>query len=242
MKLSIIIPVYNEERTINELLNTVKSIHLPKNLEKEIIVVDDGSTDNTEKALSKFKLPFGDPNSKLKILKHEKNKGKGAAVRTGISHAVGELIVIQDADLEYNPANYSILLEPILQKKAEVVYGTRLVDYPLQFWGKGKTVLPFHLIANKFLTFLTNVLYGSHLTDMETGYKLFRTNTLKKISITANGFEFEPEVTLKLLKLKIPIVEVPIKVTPRTYKEGKKISWVDGVWAIWTLFKYRFVD
>ncbi len=238
MKLSIIIPVYNEEKTINELLNKVYRIKLPTSLKKEIIVVDDGSTDNTKKVLSGFKIK----NSKFKILRHEKNKGKGAAIRTGIEKATGDLIIIQDADLEYDPVDYLRLLKPILEDKVEVVYGTRLANYPLKFFGKEKTVLPSHLIANKFLTFLTNLLYGSKLTDMETGYKIFKSTVLRKISIKSNGFDIEPEITAKILKLNIPIIEVPIVTKPRTYQEGKKIGWTDGLVAILTLIKYKFED
>lgn len=236
MKLSIIVPIFNEEKTIGQVLDTLKKMRLPANLKKEIIVINDGSSDGTLDIVKEEKSEF------LKYFSHPKNLGKGAAIKTGIKQATGELIVVQDADLEYNPSEYSKLLKPILEDKAEVVFGTRLTNYPLQFWGKDKTVLPTHLIANKFLTFLTNILYGSHLTDMETGYKLFRTKILERFSITSKGFEFEPEITAKILKLKIHIVEIPIRVHPRTYKEGKKISWVDGITAIWTLIKYRFTD
>ncbi len=235
MKLSIIIPVYNEERTIGKILNKVNEAKLPKNITKEIIVVDDGSTDRTVEVL-------GSKNLKFKILRHNQNIGKGAAVRTGIENSTGDLIIIQDADLEYNPSYYMLLLRPITQNKASVVYGTRLITYPLKLWGKNKTVLPIHLIANKFLTLLTNILYRSKLTDMETGYKLFKRGVFKKIIINSNKFDFEAELTAKILKLNIPIIEVPITAKPRTYKEGKKISWIDGIIAIWTLIKYKFVD
>ncbi len=233
MKLSIIIPVYNEEKTIGEVITKVVGVKVPS-ITKEIIVVDDGSTDS-----SKFKIQ----NSKLKGIKkvfHEKNLGKGAAIRSGVKVATGDLIIIQDADLEYNPEDYNKLLEPILKKGAKVVYGTRLTSYPLIVWGKNKTVLPTHLIANRFLTFLTNLLYGSNLTDMETCYKIFTREIFRKISIKSNRFNFEPEITAKILKLGVFIVEVPIIVKPRTYKEGKKINWLDGLIAIWTLVKYKF--
>lgn len=231
-KLSIIIPVYNEERTIKKLLNKVARVKLPGLIKKEIIVVSDGSTDATGRILSAEK--------NIKFLRHEKNKGKGAAVKTGLKYATGDLIIIQDADLEYNPSDYSKLLKPILEDKAGVVYGSRLINYPLKLWGKNKTVLPTHLIANKFLTFLTNILYKSRLTDMETGYKLFKREILQNISLKSSGFEFEPEITAKILKSGIPISEVPVKVTPRTYEEGKKIGLIDGFFAVWTLVKYRF--
>lgn len=233
MKLSIIIPVFNEEKTIREILKRVYIVKLPSVI-KEIIVIDDGSTDS-----SRFKIQY----SKIKGLKtifHEKNLGKGTAIKTGLKYATGDYVLIQDADLEYNPEDYNKLLEPIIKNEAKVVYGTRLTDYPLKFWGEDKTVLPIHLIANQFLTSLTNLLYNSQLTDMETCYKLFKKEILKKISIKSNRFDFEPEITAKILKLGITIVEVPIKVKPRTYMEGKKINWLDGLLAIWTLFKYKF--
>ncbi len=229
--LSIIIPVYNEQRTIKQVLDKVRGVKLP-GLNKEIIVVNDCSDDDTDKILSLEK--------NIKFLRHKKNLGKGAAVRTGLETSTGDLIIIQDADLEYDPKFYTLLLEPVFQNNAQVGYGSRLINYPLRFWGKDKTVLPIHLIANKTLTILTNLLYGSNLTDMETGYKLFKREVLQKISLESKRFEFEPEVTAKVLKLKIPIVEIPIKIIPRTYKEGKKIGLIDGFIAMWTLIKYRF--
>lgn len=234
MKLSIIIPVYNEEKTIDKLLNKVIEVKLPKNIDKEIIVVDDGSTDESKNFLKNIKIKG------VKKIFHEKNLGKGAAVKTGIKNSTGDLIIIQDADLEYDPSFYKLLIKPILKKEAQVVYGSRLIDYPLKFWGKDKTVLPLHLIANRFLTLLTNLIYEGKLTDMETGYKLFTREVIKNISINSNKFDFEAEVTVKLLKKKVPIIEVPISIKPRTYKEGKKIGWFDGIMAIWTLIKYRF--
>lgn len=236
MTLSIIIPVYNEEKTIADILEKVNKVKLPNFLKKEIIVVDDGSFDQTPKRLSNTKK------IKFKHIRHNKNLGKGAAIKTGLKEAKGDLIIIQDADLEYNPEEYMKLLEPILKKGAKVVYGTRLINYPLKFWGENKTVLPVHLIANKFLTTLTNLLYGSKITDMETGYKLFTREILKKISLKSNRFDFEPEITAKVLKLNIPIVEVPIKANPRTYEEGKKIGWWDGLIAVWILIKYKFTS
>lgn len=236
MKLSILIPVYDEEKTINYVIDKVNSLHLPKRVKKEIIVVDDASEDLTFKKINHW-LKKG-----VIIIRHDKNQGKGAAIRTGLSKSTGELFIIQDADLEYNPQDYSKLLEPILQNRASVVYGTRLMNYPLNLWGKNKTVLPTHLIANKFLTLLTNLLFNSNLTDMETGYKVFKKKALKGINLRANKFDFEAEITAKILKKGIRIVEIPIITKPRTYEEGKKIGWKDGISAIWTLIKYRFVD
>lgn len=236
MILSVIIPVFNEERTIKEILERILSVKLPLIVKKEIIVVDDGSTDNTRKILSKLQII----NNKFQILRHNKNQGKGATIRTGLKNAKGEIVIIQDADLEYDPNYFPTLLKPILDKEAEVVYGTRLINYPLKLWGKNKTILPIHLIANNFLTCLTNFLYGSNLTDMETCYKLFKASSLKGINIKSNGFEFEPEITAKFLKNGFKITEIPIQVKPRTRKEGKKINWKDGFKAIFVLFKYRF--
>lgn len=236
MKLSIIIPVFNEQNTIGVVLKKVENVSLP-GIQKEVIVVDDASTDNTASVLSKFKIK----NLKFKILRHEKNNGKGAAVRTGLRNATGDIILIQDGDLEYDPGYYLRLLEPISQG-AKVVYGTRLLNYPLNLWGEDKTILPTHLIANRFLTALTNILFGGNLTDMETGYKVFRKEVLYKIKINSEKFDFEAEITAKILKMGLKIVEVSIVTNPRTYKEGKKIGWIDGIFAIWTLIKYRFIN
>ncbi len=238
MILSIIIPVFNEEKTIGLILEKVALIKLPKKVKKEIIIVDDGSTDKTPKVLSEFKIE----NLKLKILRHEKNEGKGAAVKTALKNITGDMIIIQDADLEYDPKDYVKLLDPILQKKTKVVYGSRLVNYPFKLWGQSKTVLPLHLLANRFLTTLVNILYGSNLTDMETCYKLFSKEVLDKINLKSNRFNIEPEVTIKILKLGYDVFEVPIKVQPRTYGEGKKIGFADGVEAVWTIFWYRFFN
>lgn len=229
--LSIIIPVFNEEKTIKALLGRVMDAKLPSGIKKEIIIVDDGSTDNTKQVLSGFRN-----------FKHNTNQGKGAAVRTGLKHAKGDYIIIQDADLEYDPVDYKRLLKPILKKRAEVVYGTRLKNYPLRLWGKDKTILPLHLIGNKFLTFITNIFFGSNLSDMETCYKLFTKNALSGLKLQSNGFEIEPEITAKILKKGFSIYEIPIKVSPRTHKEGKKISWKDGFRAVFSLVKYRFYE
>lgn len=235
MILSIIIPVFNEEKTIQEILMKVYGVKLPNKIKKEVIVVDDCSFDKTPHILKKIKLPF-------RYLKHKKNSGKGAAIKTGLEAATGNYVIIQDADLEYDPNEYSKLLQPIIKRGVQVVYGTRLINYPLKLLGRNKTVMPLHLIANYSLTKLTNFLYGGCLTDMETCYKLIKKEVLQQISLKSNRFDFEPEVTAKILRLKIPIIEIPIKVRPRTYREGKKIGWKDGFIAIWTLIKYRFID
>ena len=235
MKLSIIIPVFNEEKTLELLLNKVFQVKLPQHINKEIIVIDDGSDDSTGKILVKHK-------KKIKISKHKKNLGKGAAIRTGLELATGDFLIIQDADLEYNPQDYLRLLIPMISKKHLVVYGTRLKNYPLVLRGKNKTPIPTHWLGNKFLTLLTNILYGSSITDMETGYKLFRKEVIEQINLKSNRFEIEPEITAKILKKGHFIKEIPIKVSPRTHQEGKKISWRDGISAAVALIKYRFVD
>lgn len=228
MSLSVIIPVYNEENTIEEILQRVEAV----NLADEIIVVDDGSTDGTRDLLQRLEQE----NPDIKIFLHEKNQGKGAAVRTGIEKATSEYVIIQDADLEYDPRDYEEILKPMEEGIADVVYGSRFMGAPR------RSTMFWHMVANKLLTLMTNVLYNSILSDMETGYKLFRRETIINIPLKAKRFDFEPEITAKLLKRKYRIFEVPITFNPREYSEGKKIGLKDAFEAVWTLLKYRFVD
>ncbi len=231
-KLSILIPVYNEAKTIIPVLEMVSRAPAG-GLERELVVVDDGSTDGTRDILGKI----NPDDYQAKIYFHEKNQGKGAALRTAQGHATGEIIIIQDADLEYSPDEYPELLKPILNGRADVVYGSRLSG--------GKVTRAFHFthyLGNKFLSFLTNVLYNSTLTDMETCYKVFKADVFKRINIKSNRFEFEPEITAKVLKQGVRIYELPISYFGRDYTEGKKITWKDGFGAIWALIKYRFCD
>lgn len=225
MKLSVIIPVYNEKNTIEEIIKRVVAV----NLEKEIIVVDDGSTDGTRQILEKISASFP-----IKVFFHQKNQGKGASVRTALKHVSGDYVIIQDADLEYDPEDYYKMLKPILKGKAEVVYGSR-------FTGERLNMLFWHYLGNRFLSLVTNILYNTTLSDMETCYKLFRADIIKKLDLKARGFEFEPEVTAKILRQGIKIYEVPISYTGRDFSEGKKIRWTAGFEALWTLLKYRFV-
>ncbi len=228
MKLSIIIPVYNERNTVREILRRVRAVDLGK-VEKEIIVVDDGSTDGTSDILN------FEADSSTRVVRHSKNMGKGAAVRSALPYVTGDYIIIQDADLEYDPDDYLALLRPVLKGKAEVVYGSR-------FTGEHRNMLFWHMLGNKFLSLITNILYDSTLSDMETCYKLISKKIIDDITIKSNGFDFEPEITAKILKKGIRIYEVPISYAGREYHEGKKIKWFDGIIALWTLIKYRFVD
>jgi glycosyltransferase involved in cell wall biosynthesis len=227
LQLSVIIPVFNERNTIREIVKRV----MESPLVAEIVIVDDGSTDGTREILEELKSI-----KKIRIILHEKNIGKGAAVRTGIDAVKGDLMIIQDADLEYDPRDYPVLVQPIQENIADVVYGSRFLGgarRPIFFW---------NMVANKILTFTTNILYNNILSDMETGYKLFKRNVVKEMQINAKSFDFEPEFTAKLLKRKVRIYEVPIRFNPRLYSEGKKIRLSDAFHAMWTLVKYRFVD
>ena len=233
-KLSIIIPAYNEETTIHLILNKVKEVTLVNNIQKELIIVNDCSKDNTEQAIQKYMQ--ANPELNITYLKHEINKGKGAALHTGIAHATGDILIIQDADLEYDPNEYNLLIKPILDDFADVVYGSRFIG------GKPHRILFFwHTIGNKFLTFTSNVFTNLNLTDMETCYKVFRTEIVQSLKLQEKRFGFEPEVTAKISKVpKIRIYEVGISYYGRTYEEGKKIGWKDGFRALYCILKYGF--
>lgn len=238
MKLSIIIPVFNEEKTIATVLKRITNLKID-NVAKEVIVVDDGSTDNTTKEIKKFSKG----KSNLKFLRHEKNQGKGAAVKTGIKNATGDYIVIQDADLEYDPKYIGKLIKEINKGDCDVVYGSRLKRLPHLKQEERTLQFLIHYLGNRFLSLTTSILYGKWITDMETGYKLFPKKAVKNIKINARGFEFEPEITSKLLKAGYKIKEIPITANPRGYDEGKKLNTArDGTRAFWYLFKYRFTD
>lgn len=243
MKLSILIPVYNEEKTVAEVLRRVFSTKLPKGWKKEIIVIDDGSTDGTREDIKRLTIVPSLSRGRYEDIKkifHPKNLGKGAAIWSGMKEATGEVLVIQDADLEYNPDDYQKLLEPIIKGRVEVVYGSRLKKMKLKLVGKDKTPLPLHYLMNHFLSFLTNVLYQSTLTDMETCYKMMTRNVYKDLNLRSPRFEIEPEITAKILKRGYQISEVPIITKPRDYKAGKKIKAIDALKAIYTLLKFRF--
>ncbi len=230
--ISILIPVYNEIRFLEELIARVEAVDFC-GLEKTIILVDDGSTDGTRELLQRFQKEA----RPYQIAFHTHNQGKGAALRTAIQQASGDIVVIQDADLEYDPVDYPELIQLILDGKADVVYGSRLTA--------GKAVRAFnvwHYFGNKLLTLATNILYNTTLTDMETCYKAFRGDVLHGITLRANRFDFEPEITAKVLKRGFKVFEAPISYNGRDFDEGKKITWRDGIVAIWTLLKYRFVN
>jgi len=226
--LSIIVPVFNEEKTVLPLLEKVQKVKL-MGLAKQIVVVNDGSSDGTARLLGKVK------SSNVEIYHHEVNRGKGAAIRTAIPHTTGDFVVVQDADLEYDPNDYKTLLVPLLEGKTDVVYGSR-------FMGPHRAFLFLHYVGNKFLSLMTNILYNTTITDMETCYKLFRGDIIRSLKLRSNRFEFEPEVTAKILKKGYKLFEMPISYHGRGFEEGKKITWRDGITALVTLIRYRFTD
>lgn len=228
VKLSIIIPVYNESKTVSTIIEKVKSVDLGE-IKKEIIAIDDFSTDGTKSILEKV--------DGIKVLRHDKNRGKGSAIRTGIEHATGDVIIIQDADLEYDPEEFPVVLKPILEDSAEVVYGSRFLQKT-----NHKPRYLVNYLGLKFLAFLVSALYGQKVTDVETCYKAFKSDVIKGINLKAERFDFEPEVTAKLIKKGHSIVEVPVSYRGRSYEDGKKIRWRDGINAIYCLVKYRFFD
>ncbi|MHB1584697.1 MAG: glycosyltransferase family 2 protein [Acidimicrobiales bacterium] len=223
--LSVIVPVFNERATVAEVIRRVRAVDVP--LRVDVVVVDDASTDGTDKVLATIE------DSTVRVVTHQRNQGKGAAVRTGLAHAHGDLVVVQDADLEYDPEDWPRLLDPVLRGKAFVVYGSR-------FTGERKNMLPLHWVGNRFLSLVTNILYRSTLSDMETCYKLFDRRVLDGITIVSDRFDFEPEITAKVLRRGFRIYEVPISYAGREPDEGKKITWRDGLGALRALVRFRF--
>ncbi len=232
-KLSIVIPVYNEEKTLRKCIERVLDVNIP--LQRELILVNDASADNSQQVIEEICRDF--PDVSIKTITHEKNQGKGAALRTGFSNVTGDIAIIQDADLEYDPIDYHRLLKPILDGRADVVYGSRFVG------SEEKRVLYFwHYQGNKFLTLLSNMFTNLNLTDMETCYKVFKKEVIEKLNIKSNRFGVEPEMTAKVAKARWRIYEVGISYSGRTYQEGKKITWKDGIQAIITIIRFRFFD
>jgi len=231
VKLSVLVPVYNEEATVEALLERVLDAEVP--VEKEVIVVDDASTDGTVEKVERFNASH--PDAPVRFIRHRRNQGKGAAVRTALEAAEGQVALIQDADLEYDPREYGMLLQPILDGRADVVYGSRFLG------GPHRVHLFWHYVGNMFLTTFCNVLFNINLTDMETCYKVFRTDTLKGRRLRANRYGFDPEITARFCQAKARIYEVPISYSGRSYDEGKKITWKDGFVVLWTLLRCRLL-
>jgi len=230
-RLSVLVPVYNEVATVRVLLERVRAVRYPK----EIIVVDDCSKDGTRAVLEEFQRATPDtPDNKLVLVMHEENQGKGAAIRTAAQHATGDIVIIQDADLEYDPAEYPLLIAPILKGRSKAVYGSR-------FLGPHKAMYFWHQVGNKFLTLVTNVLFDTTLTDMETCYKVFTGDIARRLEIKSARWGIDPEITAKILRMGVRIYEVPISYTGREMWEGKKISWKDGIAVVGTLLRYRFL-
>ena len=230
MKLSIIMPVYNEEKTIQEIVRRVQDAAVEA--EKEVVIVNDGSSDGTSQALKRI----ADDYDNIVLIHQSPNRGKGAALRKGFEQATGEIVLIQDADLEYDPKDYDILLQPILDGRADVVYGSRFLGGPhrvLFFW---------HYVGNKFLTLLSNMLNNLNLSDMEVGYKVFRREILNRLDLKSDRFGFEPEITAKIARMRPRLYEVPISYSGRTYEQGKKITWKDGLKALFCIVWFRFFD
>jgi glycosyltransferase involved in cell wall biosynthesis len=228
MKLSVVIPVYNEKSTIEQLVNMVRSV---KDVDLEIIIVDDASTDGSVEVLKNIEKTFPE----VKIVYKKVNKGKGDTLKVGFAHTTGDYVIVQDADLEYDPQEYKKLLRALTENSVDVVYGSR-------FSGSYEKMTTLHYLGNKVLTFVTNILFGVMLTDMETCYKLIPGDFIRKLDIKSKRFEFEPEITAKILKSGLRIKEVPINYKGRSYSEGKKITWRDGFTAVWSLIKFRFID
>jgi len=234
--LSVLIPVYNEERTLEEVVRRVCAIQIPK----EIILVDDGSKDRSREILTRLdeqNRRGGDPLNRLKFFFHPLNQGKGAALKTALSHVTGDVVIIQDADLEYDPTDYPQLLEPVEAGLADVVYGTRFVG-----GGTHRVLFFWHSVGNRALTLISNMLTNLNLSDMEVGYKVFRAEVLKDIDLKSKRFGFEPEITMKMAKKRCRFYEVPISYHGRTYEEGKKITWKDGVVALFSMIRFRLGD
>ena len=230
-KISIVVPIYNEEKTLLEILEKLENVNFP--IEKEIILVDDYSTDGTKDILKKLE-------KKYKVIYHKKNRGKGFALRTGFKHSTGDIITIQDADLEYDPEDYNDLLSYLLRGKSKVVYGSRFIGN--SFFSRQKWFSPTHYIGNKILSILTSLMYFKYLTDMETCYKMITRDVLENIKLRSQRFDFEPEITAKIIKKGYKIKELPIHYYPRDFTHGKKITWRDGIMALYYLVKYRFFD